>query len=59
MTSTRCLFCNRPVDPSEASCPALALAGVAAHAGCCGGCPTTRPAAGATPVPAELPGATA
>jgi len=38
-----CLLCCRPVDPAERRCPAFALAGVAAQAGCCGGC-ATRPA---------------
>jgi predicted amidophosphoribosyltransferase len=36
-----CLFCGRQLAWIERRCPAFALAGVAAHAGCCGGC-TTR-----------------
>jgi hypothetical protein len=40
-----CLFCGRPVEEDAPCCPALALAGVLAHAGCCGGCATTSPAA--------------
>jgi hypothetical protein len=39
-----CLLCSRPVGPTEPRCPAFALAEVAAHAGCCGGCATTAPA---------------
>jgi hypothetical protein len=35
-----CLLCCRPVEAAERRCPAFALAGVAAHAGCCGGCAT-------------------
>ena len=35
-----CLLCCRPVGPAERRCPAFALAGIAAHAGCCGGCAT-------------------
>jgi hypothetical protein len=38
---TGCLLCCRPVMPGEPRCPAFALAGIAAHAGCCGGCATT------------------
>jgi hypothetical protein len=38
-----CLLCCRPVKPGEPRCPAFALAGIAAHAGCCGGC-TSDPA---------------
>jgi len=38
---TGCLPCCRPVKPGEPRCPAFALAGIAAHAGCCGGCATT------------------
>ena len=45
-----CLLCCRLVDPRQPRCPAFALAGVAAHAGCCGGCTTdpapTEPTAG-------------
>jgi hypothetical protein len=33
-----CLLCGRPVRPTEPRCPAFALAGIAAHTGCCGGC---------------------
>jgi hypothetical protein len=33
-----CLLCCRPVKPGEPRCPAFAQAGIAAHAGCCGGC---------------------
>ena len=33
-----CLLCCRPVTTVEPRCPAFARAGVAAHAGCCGGC---------------------
>ncbi len=33
-----CLLCCRAVAVAEPCCPAFALAGVAAHAGCCGGC---------------------
>jgi len=44
-----CLLCCRPVQVAEPRCPAFALAGIAAHAGCCGGCATgparTEPAA--------------
>jgi hypothetical protein len=36
-----CLFCGRRVAWIERRCPAFALAGVAAHAGCCGGWTTT------------------
>jgi hypothetical protein len=32
-----CRLCCRPIA-SERRCPAFALAGIAAHAGCCGGC---------------------
>jgi hypothetical protein len=39
--STGCLSCGRPVAEDAPSC--LALAGVPAHAGCCGGCATTSP----------------
>jgi hypothetical protein len=41
-----CLLCCHPVEAAERRCPAFALAGVAAHAGCCGGCATgpARPA---------------
>jgi hypothetical protein len=41
-----CLLCCRPVKPGETCCPAFALAGIAAHAGCCAGCATgpARPA---------------
>jgi hypothetical protein len=38
-----CLLCCRPVGAAERRCPAFALAGIAAHAGCCGGC-TVGPA---------------
>lgn len=37
-----CLLCC-PVGAAERRCPAFALAGIAAHAGCCGGC-TVGPA---------------
>jgi hypothetical protein len=37
-----CLLCCRPVEAAERRCPAFALAGIAAHAGCCGGCATGR-----------------
>jgi hypothetical protein len=33
-----CLLCCRPIQPAERRCPAFALAGIATHAGCCGGC---------------------
>jgi hypothetical protein len=33
-----CLLCCCPVRSAELRCPAFALAGIAAHAGCCGGC---------------------
>jgi hypothetical protein len=36
-----CLLCCRPVGAAEPRCPAFALAGIAAHAGCCSGCATT------------------
>jgi hypothetical protein len=36
--AVRCLFCGRAVAWIERRCPAFALAGVAAHADCCGGC---------------------
>jgi hypothetical protein len=36
-----CLFCGRQLASIERHCPAFALAGVAAHAGCCGGCSTS------------------
>jgi hypothetical protein len=36
-----CLLCCGPVGPAERHCPAFALAGIAAHAGCCGGCTTS------------------
>jgi hypothetical protein len=36
-----CLLCCRPVGAAEQRCPAFALAGISAHAGCCGGCATT------------------
>jgi hypothetical protein len=52
--SARSLFCGRPVAAVAPRCPALTLAGVAAHAGCCGGCPT-RPAA-PSPAPAAPAG---
>jgi Bifunctional DNA primase/polymerase, N-terminal len=39
-----CLLCCRPVGLVERRCPAFALAGIAAHAGCCGGCTATAPA---------------
>jgi len=42
-----CLLCCRPVEAAERRCPALALAGIPAHAGCCGGCATS-------PAPPEL-----
>jgi hypothetical protein len=35
---TGCLLCCRPVEVPERRCPAFALAGISAHAGCCGGC---------------------
>jgi hypothetical protein len=38
-----CLLCCRPVGPVEPCCPAFALAGIAAHVGCCGGCATDPP----------------
>jgi hypothetical protein len=39
MPPLACLFCFRPARASrQASCPAFALGGVAAPAGCCGGC---------------------
>lgn len=53
MTPSGCLFCRLPVDPKAPRCPAFALARVAAHAGCCGGCTTASPATGAAPVPAQ------
>jgi hypothetical protein len=41
-----CLLCSRPIDPAEPCCPAFALAGVTAHAGCCATSPArTEPAA--------------
>jgi hypothetical protein len=56
--ASTCLLCCRPVGPAQPRCPAFARAGVAAHAGCCGGCVTTRPDA-AGGVPADRPGAAA
>jgi hypothetical protein len=44
-----CLLCCGPVDPAEPCCPAFALAGITAHAGCCGGCATSP----ARPEPAD------
>jgi len=41
-----CLLCCRPVRSTELWCPAFTLAGIAAHAGCCGGC-ASDPAASA------------
>jgi hypothetical protein len=46
-----CLLCCGPVDPAERRCPAFALAGIAAHADCCGGCATSP----ARPKPAAHP----
>jgi hypothetical protein len=40
--SGACLVCGGPVDPDQPRCPAFARAGVAAHVGCCGACPTSR-----------------
>jgi hypothetical protein len=40
MGSWACLLCGRPVDRAERRCPAFGLAGIPAHAGCCGGCAT-------------------
>jgi hypothetical protein len=37
-----CLLCCRPVGPAERRCPAFALAGITAHADCCGGCATSH-----------------
>jgi hypothetical protein len=34
--SVACLLCGRPVDRAERRCPAFALAGIPAHAACCG-----------------------
>ena len=34
--SVACLLGGRPVDPAERRCPAFALAGIPAHAACCG-----------------------
>jgi hypothetical protein len=33
-----CLLCSHLVEPGEPRCPAFALAGILAHASCCGGC---------------------
>ena len=46
-----CLLCCRPVRPVQRRCPAFALAGITAHAGCCGGCAPspTRPESAAHP----------
>jgi hypothetical protein len=41
-SSLACLLCGRPVDRAEQRCPAFTLAGIPAHAGCCGGCATAR-----------------
>jgi hypothetical protein len=41
-----CLLCCRLVDPRQPRCPAFALAGIAAHASCCGGCATPGSVAG-------------
>jgi hypothetical protein len=38
---TGCLLCCRPVRPDQRRCPAFALAGITARAGCCGGCAPT------------------
>jgi hypothetical protein len=35
---TGCLLCCHPVKPGQPRCPAFALAGISAYAGCCGGC---------------------
>jgi hypothetical protein len=43
------LLCSHPVDPAEPRCPAFALAGITAHACCCGGCVTSP----ARPEPAD------
>jgi len=40
--SGACLVCGGPVDPDQPRYPAFARAGVAAHVGCCGACPTSR-----------------
>jgi hypothetical protein len=50
---TGCLLCCHPVELAQPQCPAFALAGIRAHAGCCGGCATTalarrEPATGRT-----------
>jgi hypothetical protein len=44
-----CLLCGRRVAWNERRCPAFALAGVAAHAGCCGGRAATTTSAAADP----------
>jgi hypothetical protein len=41
---TGCLLCCRPIEATEPRCPAFALAGVVAHAGCGGRFATGRPA---------------
>lgn len=58
MDPTRCLFCTQVVAVRQPRCSAFQLAGVAAHAACCGGCSiiSLGIAGGA---PAEQPGAAA
>jgi hypothetical protein len=53
--SSACLLCGRPVDRAQRRCPAFTLAGIPAHAGCCGGCAT---AAGQQRGPVEASAAT-
>lgn len=57
--ASTCLLCCRPMGPAEPRCPAFARAGVAAHAGCCGGCGTTTTRGAAGGAPADRPGAAA
>ena len=45
--SSACLLCGRRIDRAERRWPAFALAGIFAHAGCCGGYATAPGAGGA------------
>jgi hypothetical protein len=52
MDPSRCLFCTQAVAAHQPRCPALQLAGVAAHAACSTASPGITGGA-----PAEQPGA--